>query len=127
MSVNDTSGETPSGVSVEDLYAELRAAAHAGRGVTRRPASTYRLQLTKEFGFERAAAIVPYLHALGVTDLYLSPILEAAPGSTHGYDVVDHGRISLELGGEAAYAALCEVLARHRLGQVIDFVPPAFL
>ncbi|HEX7622948.1 MAG TPA: hypothetical protein VF400_05200, partial [Anaeromyxobacteraceae bacterium] len=73
--MTETSGETPGGFCVEVLYTELRAAAHAGRGVTRRPASTYRLQLTKEFGFERAAAIVPYLHALGVTDLYLSPIL----------------------------------------------------
>ena len=121
--MNGTSGPSAAGVPVEELYAELRAAAQAGRCATRRPASTYRLQLTKDFGFERAAAVVPYLHALGVTDLYLSPILEAAPGSTHGYDAVDHGRISLELGGEAAYAALCEALARHGLGQIVDFVP----
>ena len=121
--MNDTSGPSAAGIPVEELYAELRAAAQSGRCATRRPASTYRLQLTKDFGFERAAAVVPYLHALGVTDLYLSPILEAAPGSTHGYDTVDHGRISLELGGEAAYAALCEALARHGLGQIVDFVP----
>jgi len=121
--VNDTSGASATCIPLEELYAELRAAAQSGRCATRRPASTYRVQLTKDFGFERAAAIVPYLHALGVTDLYLSPILEAVPGSTHGYDTVDHGQISLELGGEAGYAMLCEALARHGLGQIVDFVP----
>ncbi len=63
------------------------------------PVSTYRLQLHEGFGFADAAAIVPYLHDLGVTHAYLSPILAANPGSTHGYDVVDHGRIAPDLGG----------------------------
>ncbi len=79
--------------------------------------------MTKDFGFEQAAAIVPYLHQLGVTDVYLSPILAAAAGSTHGYDVVDHGRINAELGGETGYGKLCEALARRGMSQVLDFVP----
>ncbi|HEX8909721.1 MAG TPA: malto-oligosyltrehalose synthase [Anaeromyxobacteraceae bacterium] len=110
-------------IALDALYDELRAAAREGRGASRRPASTYRLQLTRDFGFDRAAEVVPYLQALGVTDLYLSPILEAAPGSTHGYDVVDHGRVSSELGGDEAYARLCQALAGHGLGQLVDFVP----
>jgi (1->4)-alpha-D-glucan 1-alpha-D-glucosylmutase len=108
---------------LDALSAEVLALAREGRCSTRRPASTYRLQLHRAFGFDEAAAVVPYLHELGVTDVYLSPILEAAPGSTHGYDVVDHGRLSGELGGDAAYGRLCETLARHDMGQLVDFVP----
>ncbi len=65
---------------VEALYQEVRESARKGTGLTRRPASTYRLQLHASFGFEAAARAVPYLHALGITDVYLSPILKAAPG-----------------------------------------------
>ena len=64
------------------------------------PVSTYRLQLSPAFTFDDAAAVVPYLDKLGVTHVYLSPILQAAPGSTHGYDVVDHSTVNVELGGE---------------------------
>jgi (1->4)-alpha-D-glucan 1-alpha-D-glucosylmutase len=53
------------------------------------PLSTFRLQLTKDFGFDAAAALVPYLQELGVTHLYASPFLRARSGSTHGYDIVD--------------------------------------
>ena len=115
----DRAGDNPA----EALYAEVLANVRDGRLSTRRPTSTYRLQLTRSFDFDAAAAIVPYLRELGVTDVYLSPILEAAPGSTHGYDVVDHGRISADLGGEAAYGRLCDALARHGMGQLVDFVP----
>ncbi|HET9597680.1 MAG TPA: alpha-amylase family glycosyl hydrolase, partial [Anaeromyxobacteraceae bacterium] len=108
---------------VEEAYQALRTGLGEGRLASRRPASTYRLQLTAEFGFERAAAIVPYLRELGVTDLYLSPILAAAPGSKHGYDVVDHGRLSPELGGEAGYEQLCRAAAEAGLGQLVDWVP----
>jgi (1->4)-alpha-D-glucan 1-alpha-D-glucosylmutase len=108
---------------VEGLFAEIREGLRQGRFTSRRPASTYRLQLTAEFGFARAAAVVPYLHELGITDVYLSPILAAAKGSHHGYDVVDHGRLNPELGGEAGYAALCAALAEHGMGQLVDFVP----
>ena len=63
------------------------------------PGSTYRLQLHKGFTFDDAAAIVEYLKTLGVTHVYCSPYLQAAPGSMHGYDVVDHRRVNEELGG----------------------------
>ena len=63
------------------------------------PVTTYRLQIHAGFGFDDAAAIVPYLADLGVSHLYLSPILEPEPGSTHGYDVVDHDRLNSEAGG----------------------------
>ncbi len=108
---------------VAEAYEELRDALRQGRFVSRRPASTYRLQLTGEFGFAQAAATVPYLRELGITDVYLSPILAAAPGSSHGYDVVDHGRLAPELGGEEGYARLCAALAEAGLGQLVDWVP----
>jgi (1->4)-alpha-D-glucan 1-alpha-D-glucosylmutase len=108
---------------VEALLAEVEAELARGEGVTRRPASTYRLQLHARFGFDAAAKVVPYLAALGVTDLYLSPVLAAAPGSTHGYDVVDHGRLSPDLGGREAYLRLAGTCRDHGLGILVDFVP----
>ena len=88
-----------------------------------RPLSTYRLQLTKDFGFDDAARIVPYLKALGVTHLYASPFFKARPGSTHGYDVVDHRVLNPELGGEEAFARLSAALKQSGLGLILDFVP----
>ncbi len=87
------------------------------------PGSTYRLQLRAEFGFADAAAQLDYLAALGVTHLYLSPVLQAAPGSAHGYDVVDHGRISQEAGGRAALDELVAAARSRGLGVVADIVP----
>ncbi len=87
------------------------------------PTSTYRLQLHSGFGFAAAAEQVPYLAALGISHLYLSPVLQAAPGSMHGYDVVDHTRISDDLGGEAGLVALAEQAHAHDLGVVVDVVP----
>jgi (1->4)-alpha-D-glucan 1-alpha-D-glucosylmutase len=81
------------------------------------------LQLRKEFGFRDAAALAPYLAALGVSHVYCSPILQAAPGSTHGYDVVDHSRLSDELGGDEGWAELVETCRAHGLGIVVDIVP----
>jgi (1->4)-alpha-D-glucan 1-alpha-D-glucosylmutase len=81
--------------------------------------ATYRLQLTPEFGFAAARGVVPYLRELGVSHLYLSPVLEARTGSTHGYDVVDPTRVSEALGGEAALRALCSA----GLGVILDVVP----
>src|SRR5687768_15793486 len=86
-------------------------------------ASTYRIQLTPQFGFEDAAAIVPYLAELGFTHLYCSPYLQAAAGSTHGYDVVDHSRVNAELGGAEAHARLLAALEEYGMGQVLDIVP----
>jgi (1->4)-alpha-D-glucan 1-alpha-D-glucosylmutase len=85
--------------------------------------STYRLQLHADFGFAGAAAIVPYLERLGISHLYLSPVLQATPGSMHGYDVVDHTRVSEELGGRAGLLALSQVAHEHGLGLVVDVVP----
>jgi (1->4)-alpha-D-glucan 1-alpha-D-glucosylmutase len=86
-------------------------------------AATYRVQLHAGFTFDDAAAIADYLAELGVSHLYCSPILQAAPGSTHGYDVVDHGRVNAELGGAEGYRRLAERLAETGLGQVLDIVP----
>ena len=91
--------------------------------VLRVPVATYRLQLHGRFRFADARALVPYLHALGVTDLYASPILRARRGSTHGYDVVDPTVLNPELGGEEAFAALADALRQHDMGLLLDIVP----
>jgi len=87
------------------------------------PVSTYRLQLGPDLTFDDAARQVPYLAALGVTHLYLSPVLQAAPGSTHGYDVVDHARVSAELGGRDGLERLAASARAAGLGVVLDVVP----
>jgi (1->4)-alpha-D-glucan 1-alpha-D-glucosylmutase len=87
------------------------------------PTATYRVQLTRAFGFDDAAAIVPYLKSLGVSHLYTSPIFTARPGSTHGYDVIEPTALNPELGGEAAFLLLSDMLLRAELGLMIDFVP----
>ncbi len=87
------------------------------------PTSTYRLQLRPEFPFAAAEAAVPYIASLGVSHLHLSPVLEAAPGSTHGYDVTDHSRVRTELGGEPGLRSLAAAARAHGLGLVLDIVP----
>ncbi|WP_406333726.1 malto-oligosyltrehalose synthase [Streptomyces sp. NBC_00203] len=87
------------------------------------PTATYRLQLQPEFPFGAAEAAVPYLASLGVSHLHLSPVLEAVPGSTHGYDVVDHARVRAELGGEEGLRSLARTAREHGLGLVVDIVP----
>lgn len=85
--------------------------------------STYRLQLGPDLTFDQAAEHLNYLVALGVTDLYLSPILQAAPGSPHGYDVVDHAQISDALGGRSAFERLAQAAHDQGLGVIVDVVP----
>src|SRR4029453_5533778 len=85
--------------------------------------STYRLQFHAGFTFRDALAIVPYLHALGITHCYASPFLQARPGSTHGYDITNHQALNPEIGTEADYEALCQALQAHGMGQVLDIVP----
>ncbi|MFA3876142.1 malto-oligosyltrehalose synthase [Streptomyces sp. MMCC 100] len=97
----------------------VSAAAHSSSS----PSATYRLQLQPAFPFEAAAAAVPYLASLGVSHLHLSPVLEAVPGSPHGYDVVDHARVRAELGGEEGLRALSRTAREHGLGLVVDIVP----
>lgn len=87
------------------------------------PIATYRVQLHSGFTFDDAADLAPYLASLGVSHLYCSPILQAVSGSTHGYDVVDHGQLSEDLGGAAAFARMADALDEHGLGIVIDIVP----
>jgi (1->4)-alpha-D-glucan 1-alpha-D-glucosylmutase len=85
--------------------------------------ATYRLQLSGEFGFAAARSLVPYLASLGVSHIYLPPSFEARPGSTHGYDVIDPGRISSALGGEQEFRALADTARAAGLGIVLDLVP----
>ncbi len=87
------------------------------------PTSTYRLQLHKGFTFDDAAAIAEYLCDLGISHVYCSPYLQAAPGSMHGYDVVDHQKVNEELGGAKAHKRFCKRLGEANLGQVLDIVP----
>jgi (1->4)-alpha-D-glucan 1-alpha-D-glucosylmutase len=87
------------------------------------PIATYRLQLTADFDFDAAAAVVPYLKALGITHLYASPFMRARKGSTHGYDIVDHTKLNPELGGDVGFERLSRALQAHDLGLILDFVP----
>ncbi len=87
------------------------------------PRATYRLQFRKEFGFDDAAALASYLARLGVSHVYASPYLKARPGSSHGYDIVDHGALNPELGDEAEFRAMVAAFRENGLGQVLDFVP----
>ncbi|MDB1089174.1 malto-oligosyltrehalose synthase [Streptomyces sp. ACA25] len=87
------------------------------------PTATYRLQLTPGSGFAAAEKLVPYLASLGISHLHLSPVLDAAPGSEHGYDVTGHTRIRAEFGGAAGLRALADTARRHGLGLVLDIVP----
>jgi len=90
---------------------------------TRIPVSTYRLQLSGAFTLFDAAAVIPYLAELGITECYCSPILASRPGSSHGYDVTDHSRVDPELGGEEGLGALVAAVREYGLGLVVDFVP----
>ena len=87
------------------------------------PRATYRLQLNASFTFDDARRIAPYLSELGISDLYLSPILKARKGSTHGYDVVDAVALNPELGTEEDFSALHDALRQRELGILLDVVP----
>src|ERR1700726_1743266 len=87
------------------------------------PIATYRLQLTADFDFDKAAEVASYLKALGITHLYASPFMQARKGSTHGYDIVDHTRLNPELGGESGFERLSAALKANDLGLILDFVP----
>ncbi len=87
------------------------------------PRATYRLQFHKGFGFADAAALAPYLAKLGISHVYASPYLKAKPGSTHGYDIVDHLRLNPELGDDHAFRSMVAAFQENGLGQILDFVP----
>jgi (1->4)-alpha-D-glucan 1-alpha-D-glucosylmutase len=87
------------------------------------PLATYRLQLTPQFGFDDAAAIVPYLSALGIDHVYASPFLKARAGTTHGYDIIDHSQFNPEFGGEVGFRRMSDTLLHADMGLILDFVP----
>ncbi|HEX8915589.1 MAG TPA: malto-oligosyltrehalose synthase [Humisphaera sp.] len=101
----------------------LKLALDRVRTRRRLPESTYRLQFHKGFTFRDATAAVPYLSALGLTHAYASPYMKARPGSTHGYDVIDHNQLNPELGTQADYDALVAALSARGLGHILDTVP----
>ena len=85
--------------------------------------ATYRLQLNEDFGFDAARGLVDYLDALGVSHAYSSPYMTAAPGSKHGYDMVDPKALNPEIGSERAYLEWTEALAAKEMGHIVDVVP----
>ena len=95
----------------------------AAAPVSRIPLSTYRLQFNRAFTFTDAARIVPYLHSLGISDVYASSYLKAVPGSGHGYDLTDPTSFNPEVGTEEEYQAFIQALKRHGMGQILDVIP----
>ncbi|MEL9969900.1 MAG: malto-oligosyltrehalose synthase [Metallosphaera sp.] len=85
--------------------------------------ATYRLQLNKDFNFDNAVSTLDYLKDLGISHIYLSPVLRARPSSSHGYDVIDHSQINEELGGESGYLRLISEARKRSLGIIQDIVP----
>lgn len=87
------------------------------------PVSTYRLQFNKQFTFAEATRFLSYLHQLGISHCYASPYLKARPGSTHGYDIVDHNQLNPEIGSQEDFEAFVAELRRHGMGLITDIVP----
>ena len=87
------------------------------------PVATYRIQFNKDFTFKHLKAIIPYLTQLGISTLYASPIFEAVPGSTHGYDVINPLQINPEIGTLAELEDISKVLKRANISWLQDIVP----
>ena len=87
------------------------------------PGSTYRLQLNSDFRLRNILELTDYFVGLGITDLYLSPVLEARPGSTHGYDVTNPERINDEIGTDEEFVELSRALAARGIRILLDIVP----
>lgn len=105
---------------------ELRTPAQAParqRPAATVPTATYRLQFHRDFTFNQAAAIVPYLHRLGISHCYASPYLKARAGSHHGYDIVDHNSLNPEVGNDQDFDRFVQTLHEHDMGQILDIVP----
>src|SRR5215472_8604390 len=90
---------------------------------TRLPSATYRVQLNKDFRFADVHKILDYLQELGISDLYVSPVLASRKGSSHGYDVIDPNRINPDLGTEEEFTALESELQNRGMGLLLDIVP----
>jgi len=89
----------------------------------RLPRATYRLQLNSAFRFQDVRSLIRYWHDLGFSDLYISPLMQACTGSSHGYDICEHNTINSELGGAEDFKELCDELAKHGMGLILDVVP----
>lgn len=87
------------------------------------PVATYRLQFNRDFTFADAGNIISYLHLLGISHVYASPLLKARAGSPHGYDIVDHNKLNPEIGDEDEFMHYVEILREHDMGQILDIVP----
>jgi len=87
------------------------------------PTATYRLQFNSQFRFSDAGEIVPYLHRLGISDIYASPYFKASKGSIHGYDILDQNCLNPEIGSEQEHESLCQLLQQLDMGQILDIVP----
>ena len=115
---------TSSSVAIEPASELSECLEHITRQkASTRPVSTYRLQFSHNFRFEDARRLVPYLHELGVTHCYASPILKARAGSNHGYDIIDHNQLNPEIGTEDEFRALVAELKTHDMGLILDIVP----
>ncbi|MBV8763901.1 MAG: malto-oligosyltrehalose synthase [Hyphomicrobiales bacterium] len=123
-SVSPALASTPPSLKNHKAESDPASRGNAGRSLGGKPPrATYRLQFQKDFTFDDAAAIVPYLADLGISHVYASPIHKARPGSLHGYDVVDHAIINPELGGETGLRRFSDVLRKNGLGLILDIVP----
>src|ERR1700730_9428800 len=89
----------------------------------RLPSATYRVQLNQDFRFADTFKILDYLHELGISDVYLSPILASRKGSDHGYDVIDPSKLNPDLGSEEEFIALQADLQARNMGLLVDIVP----
>lgn len=87
------------------------------------PSATYRIQFRNGMTFDRAAALAPYLKALGISHLYASPIFTATTGSTHGYDITDPNEIDPAIGGREGFDRLVKALRSAQIGLILDIVP----
>ena len=105
------------------LPRQVRSVPAHVESLLRAPVATYRVQLNRDFTLRQLDALLPYLDALGITDVYCSPLLTARKGSTHGYDILNHHELNPELGTTDDLRALTSMLRAHDMGLVLDFVP----
>jgi (1->4)-alpha-D-glucan 1-alpha-D-glucosylmutase len=115
-------------VAMTDALARIRPAPAPKRGRQgpvgpRIPRCTYRVQLNRDFTFNDATALVPYLARLGVSHVYCSPYLLARPGSTHGYDIIDHNALNPEIGTTEDFERFVATLSEHGMSHILDMVP----
>lgn len=120
---NNQSDDNQAYDTATDGFNDVIAAVEQQLQAQRMPTATYRVQLNNRCSFAEIEAIVPYLYALGISDLYASPFLEARPGSPHGYDIVNHSAINSEIGSIEDLRSLRSALREHDMGLLADVVP----